>query len=55
VQTNTYETAQRLNNLIVKIRPEDTKKIKEATKLIKAHVDVEYIIDSVKKYRRVKF
>jgi BioD-like phosphotransacetylase family protein len=54
VQSNTYETAQKLNNLIVKIRPEDTKKIKEATKLIKEHVDIDYIIDSVKKFTKVK-
>ena len=46
---NTYETAQKLNNLIVKVRPQDTDKIEEATKLIKKHVDIEYIIQSMKK------
>lgn len=54
VNTNTYETAQKLNNLIVKIRPEDTKKIREATSLIKKHVDIEKIIERVKSTLKVK-
>jgi BioD-like phosphotransacetylase family protein len=49
VNENTYETAQKLNNLIVKVRPQDTDKIEEATKLIKKYVDIEYIIESMKK------
>jgi BioD-like phosphotransacetylase family protein len=49
VNANTYETAQNLNNLIVKIRPQDTDKIDEATRLIKKHVDIAYIISSMKK------
>jgi BioD-like phosphotransacetylase family protein len=48
VKETTYETAQRLNNLIVKIRPEDTDKIKQATSLIKSYVDVESIISRVR-------
>jgi BioD-like phosphotransacetylase family protein len=53
VKENTYETAQKLNNLIVKIRPEDTDKIKQATSLIKKYVDVESIISRVRElYRR---
>ncbi|MBN2322628.1 MAG: AAA family ATPase [Spirochaetes bacterium] len=48
VQETTYETARRLNNLIVKLRPEDTDKIKRATALIKKYVDVEGIISRVK-------
>jgi len=48
VKTNTYETAQKVNNLIIKIRPEDEDKIKEATALIKKYVDIDYIIDYVK-------
>lgn len=50
VQENTYETAQRLNNLIVKIRPEDKDKIEEATCLIKKYVDIKEIIKRVKEY-----
>jgi len=50
VKENTYETAQRLNNLIVKIRPEDKDKIEEATALIKKYVDIKEIIRRVKEY-----
>jgi BioD-like phosphotransacetylase family protein len=50
VQENTYETAQRLNNLIVKIRPEDKDKIEKATTIIKQYVDIEKIIKRVKEY-----
>lgn len=50
VKENTYETAQRLNNLIVKIRPEDKDKIEEATCLIKKYVDIKEIIKRVKEY-----
>jgi BioD-like phosphotransacetylase family protein len=53
VNENTYETAQKLNNLIVKIRPEDTEKIREATALIKKYTDVKGIIDRVKEYESV--
>lgn len=53
VQETTYETARRLNNLIVKLRPEDTGKIKRVTSLIKKYVDVEKIISGVKEnYRK---
>jgi BioD-like phosphotransacetylase family protein len=48
VKETTYETARRLNNLIVKLRPEDTDKIKRATSLIKKYVDIEGIISKVK-------
>ncbi len=50
VRENTYETAQKLNNLIVKIRPEDKDKIQEATVLIKRYVDIEKIIKRVKEH-----
>jgi len=53
VHENTYETAQSLNNLIVKIRPEDSDKIHEATKLIKKYVDVQGIIDRIRDYKKV--
>ncbi|KPJ88863.1 MAG: hypothetical protein AMS17_03975 [Spirochaetes bacterium DG_61] len=53
VHDNTYETAQKLNNLIVKIRPEDTDKIHEATKLIKKYVNIERIIERLKEYTKV--
>jgi hypothetical protein len=48
VKSNTYETAQKLNNLIVKIRPEDREKIMDATKLIKKYVNIERIIQKVR-------
>jgi len=44
VKEDTYETAQRLNNLIVKIRSEDTGKIMQARTIIKKHVDIEEIL-----------
>ncbi len=52
VKETTYETARRLNNLIVKLRPEDTDKIERATSLIKKYVDVEGIISKVKEVYR---
>jgi BioD-like phosphotransacetylase family protein len=52
VKETTYETARRLNNLIVKLRPEDTDKIKRATSLIKKYVDIEGIISKVKEIYR---
>lgn len=48
VKETSYETAQKLNNLIVKIRPEDTVKIKQAQSLIKKNVDIEGIIKKIK-------
>jgi hypothetical protein len=54
VSDNTYETAQKLNNLIVKIRPEDTEKIREATKLIKKYVNIKRIIEKLKESTEVK-
>ncbi len=45
VETHTYETAKMLNNLMVKIRPEDTEKIREAEKVIREYVDVDMILD----------
>jgi len=47
VSNHTYETAQKLNNLIVKIRPEDTEKIRDATALIKKYVDIDRIVEKV--------
>ncbi len=47
VSNQTYETAQKLNNLIVKIRPEDTEKIRDATALIKKYVDIDRIVEKV--------
>jgi BioD-like phosphotransacetylase family protein len=48
VKETTYETAQKLNNLIVKIRAADTGKIKLAESLIKKHVNIEAIIKKTK-------
>lgn len=52
VESNTYETAQKLNNLIVKIRPEDHEKITEATALIKKYVNVERIIEKTRAHEQ---
>ncbi len=54
VSRNTYETAQKLNNLIVKIKPNDTGKIREATALIKKYVDIEKIIKRVNDYTEAR-
>ena len=54
VNDNTYETAQKLNNLIVKIRPEDVDKIQEATKLIEKYVAIEHIIKNIKEFAKAK-
>jgi BioD-like phosphotransacetylase family protein len=48
VKENTYEAAQKLNNLVVKIRSEDTGKIKQARAIIKKHVDIEEILDKTR-------
>jgi len=49
VEEHTYETAQKLNNLIVKVRPQDSDKIEEVFSLIKKYVDIDYILDYIKK------
>jgi len=49
VKEHTYETAQKLNNLIVKVRPQDSDKIEEVFSLIKKYVDIDYILDYIKK------
>ena len=51
VKENTYEAAQKLNNLIVKIRTEDTDKIKQARTIIKKHVDIEGILQRTRDYQ----
>lgn len=52
VESHTYETAQKVNNLMVKIRPEDTEKIKEAENLIQEHVDIERILERLKELKK---
>lgn len=47
VNEHTYEMAQKLNNLIVKIRAQDTDKIKQATSLVRKYVDIEKIVKKV--------
>ncbi len=49
VNTHTYETAKMLNNLIVKIKPSDTEKIKEAEEVIKEYVDVDMLLEKAER------
>lgn len=48
VNDDTFTTAQKMANLIVKIRPEDTEKIATIQRVIKEHVDVEAILDRLR-------
>ncbi|HUT65270.1 MAG TPA: AAA family ATPase [Spirochaetota bacterium] len=52
VKETAYEIAQKLHNLIVKLRPEDTEKIDRAASLIRQYVDVESIINKVKEFNK---
>jgi len=43
---DTYTVAAKIEHLICKIQKTDMDKIEEATQLVKAHVDVNYIIEN---------
>jgi len=48
VEDDTFSTAKRITNLIIKIRPEDTEKIQTVKEIIKSYVDVPAIIERLK-------
>jgi len=52
VKDDTFTTAQKVNNLIIKIRPQDTEKIAIVKKVIKEYVDVEWLIQRLKASRQ---
>ena len=49
VEADTFTTASKINSLIVKIRPNEVKKIKATEQLIEKYVDVDRILDLIKK------
>ncbi len=48
VSEDTYNTASKINSSVFKIRPEDTAKVMEATRLVNRYVDVEKIVDLIR-------
>ena len=48
VEDDTFTAANKINNLIVKIRPGETKKIKATERLIEEYVDIDRILELVK-------
>jgi BioD-like phosphotransacetylase family protein len=48
VSDDTYVTAQRINNLIIKIRPGETDKINQVKRLIKENVNIDLLLEKVK-------
>ncbi|MBN2552951.1 MAG: AAA family ATPase [Spirochaetales bacterium] len=52
VKDDTFTTAQKINSLIIKIRPEDKEKISMVKRMIKEHVDVEGLMERLQARRR---
>jgi len=48
VPDDTYATAQKINNLIIKIKPEEREKITSIKRMIKKYVDIDLLIRKVK-------
>jgi len=48
VNEDTFTTAKKINNLIIKIKPEDTEKINTVKEMIKKYVDVDEILGMIK-------
>lgn len=48
VGDDTYSTASKINSSVFKIRPEDTAKVMEATRLVNRYVDVGRILELIK-------
>ena len=46
-KSHTYKTAEAIHDIIVKIKPEDTQKVKWAIELVENYVDVEGIVDAI--------
>jgi len=47
VNDDTFTTAQKITNLIIKIRPNDTEKISKIKKIFKEYVDIEFIVNKL--------
>jgi BioD-like phosphotransacetylase family protein len=52
VKDDTFTTAQKINNLIIKIRPEDKEKIAMVKQMIKEYVDVDGLMERLNTGRR---
>lgn len=50
VKEDTFTTAKRITNLIIKIKPEDTDKIMKIKEMVKEYVDVGQILERIKAY-----
>ncbi|UCF99006.1 MAG: AAA family ATPase [Spirochaetaceae bacterium] len=51
VQDDTFTTAQKINNLIIKIRPQDKEKIATVKQMIKEYVDVDGLMERLPENR----
>ena len=52
VNDDTFTTAQKLTNLIVKIRPQDTEKIETVKRVIKEHVNIDAILERLRSRKK---
>jgi len=52
VKDDTFTTAQKINNLIIKIRPRDTEKIATVKQMIKEYVDVDGLMERLAAVRK---
>jgi BioD-like phosphotransacetylase family protein len=52
VKDDTFTTAQKINNLIIKIRPQDAEKIATVKQMIKDHVDVDGLLERLTRHRK---
>lgn len=50
VNDDTFTTAQKITNLIIKIRPQDKLKIDTVKQMVKQYVDIKAIVDKLKEY-----
>ena len=48
VKDDTFTAASKINNLIVKIRPSEIKKVKAVEQLIEKYVDIDRLIELIK-------
>ncbi|MEW5816892.1 MAG: DRTGG domain-containing protein, partial [Spirochaetota bacterium] len=51
LKDDTFETAQKITNLIIKIRPEDDEKINIVKQMIKKYIIVDELIERIKQRR----
>jgi BioD-like phosphotransacetylase family protein len=52
VEDDTFTTAQKINNLIIKIRPQDKEKIATVKRMIKEYVDVKGLMERLSESRK---